>query len=543
MDALHIEEGPYHDQIFNCLVDQIGLEKRLLIDDEKQAEEYIHNVNGRMAYNNPDIKDMITAKGTVLQWKNSVRLSAPTKYKNPRGNLKADANMHENLDGLKNGIIDKKEERKNIIQRLAEVKQHDRGQRDTLAAVSTDIKDLTMRRREAARKMKNSENELSELQENEAVDTSKYEDEISELKASIVDLDRNIGDYENQLTDNKAKLKELKKSRDEANQKKGDLDEKTAKLHEKLDKVLRSAESNEKQLAKLRQNCSKAEKNLVDTTEKKDGAINALNKCTETAVSESEKYIKDWDENPIPIGKKDNRKKVEAEAQAHKEDLERGKREVGLSGLTLSVAMDRYTKAKELFSDQKQNYILLKKNLADFKDDVSIRTNAFKQHRKRNGEIVDTYFGRYLSDKGFEGNCLITHEVPQKKIKASLKLETKIGGARNAEVTTDVRQLSGGERSFTTLCLLLALGHVIDTPFRVMDEYDVFLDELARKVTLIQLQDYASNAKQRGKQFIIITPNNLKDINTSKTCKIHRLKDPERRAATGLQQQVMPMDS
>ena len=45
----------------------------------------------------------------------------------------------------------------------------------------------------------------------------------------------------------------------------------------------------------------------------------------------------------------------------------------------------------------------------------------------------------------------------------------------------DVRQLSGGERSYTTLCLLLALGHVIEAPFRLMDEYDVFLDEISRQ--------------------------------------------------------------
>jgi chromosome segregation ATPase len=44
--------------------------------------------------------------------------------------------------------------------------------------------------------------------------------------------------------------------------------------------------------------------------------------------------------------------------------------------------------------------------------------------------------------------------------------------------------LSGGERSFTTLSLLLALGESLETPFRVMDEFDVFLDPIARKIAL-----------------------------------------------------------
>jgi chromosome segregation ATPase len=33
--------------------------------------------------------------------------------------------------------------------------------------------------------------------------------------------------------------------------------------------------------------------------------------------------------------------------------------------------------------------------------------------------------------------------------------------------TNDVKALSGGERSFTTLSLLLALGENLETPFRV----------------------------------------------------------------------------
>ena len=41
---------------------------------------------------------------------------------------------------------------------------------------------------------------------------------------------------------------------------------------------------------------------------------------------------------------------------------------------------------------------------------------------------------------------------------------------------TDTMQLSGGEKTFTTLALLIAIGQVMETPFRVMDEFDVFMD-------------------------------------------------------------------
>ena len=49
---------------------------------------------------------------------------------------------------------------------------------------------------------------------------------------------------------------------------------------------------------------------------------------------------------------------------------------------------------------------------------------------------------------------------------------------------TDPKLLSGGERSYVTLSLLISLGECIECPFRVMDEFDVFMDAVSRKRAL-----------------------------------------------------------
>ncbi len=72
-----------------------------------------------------------------------------------------------------------------------------------------------------------------------------------------------------------------------------------------------------------------------------------------------------------------------------------------------------------------------------------------------------------------------------------------------------------------------------------MDEYDVFLDEIARRTTLDQLQTYAFLPQQRSRQFIIITPHKLNDVKTSSRIKVIKLSDPVRRSAHGLQQQTI----
>ncbi|CAM9439775.1 unnamed protein product [Hapterophycus canaliculatus] len=96
----------------------------------------------------------------------------------------------------------------------------------------------------------------------------------------------------------------------------------------------------------------------------------------------------------------------------------------------------------------------------------------------------------------------------------------------DASQCSDVKLLSGGERSFATLALLLALGQSHECPFRVMDEFDVFMDAMSRNIAIKQVVDFAR--KDSSRQFILITPQDLSSVTASDTCKIIKMKPPRK---------------
>jgi chromosome segregation ATPase len=153
------------------------------------------------------------------------------------------------------------------------------------------------------------------------------------------------------------------------------------------------------------------------------------------------------------------------------------------------------------------------------RDDLKVRRKRWKNFRKHIATMTNHTFGEMLNKKGSTGHVDFDHK--NKSLGLTVQKDSN-----EASQTSDVKALSGGERSFTTLSLLLALGENLETPFRVMDEFDVFLDAVSRKIALTTLVEVASAMVHR--QFIFITPQDLSRLTPGPGLKIIKMRAPDR---------------
>jgi len=160
------------------------------------------------------------------------------------------------------------------------------------------------------------------------------------------------------------------------------------------------------------------------------------------------------------------------------------------------------------------------------KNSLSSRLAKWQEFRRHIALRCKLVFQYHLSNRGYYGKVLFDHQ----KETLQLKVQTDEQAATQGNADKDPRSLSGGEKSFSTICLLLSLWDSIGCPLRCLDEFDVFMDAVNRRMSMRMMIDTA-NASDK-KQYILITPQDMTNIVIGNTVRVHRMPDPERGQGT-----------
>ncbi|KAF2858531.1 P-loop containing nucleoside triphosphate hydrolase protein [Piedraia hortae CBS 480.64] len=225
----------------------------------------------------------------------------------------------------------------------------------------------------------------------------------------------------------------------------------------------------------------------------------------------------------VPIGAGLTPQVIDERLERLTQDLRRQERELGGTHEELRLA---YENAKLDHSRAKRAY----DEMASFRDALlhalGYRRMRWEMFQKHISVRARCQFRYLLSERNFRGNLLINH---QEKL---LDIAVEPDLSRRSDAGREARTLSGGEKSFSTICLLLSIWEAMGSPIRCLDEFDVFMDNVNRATSMGLMIQAARRSV--GRQFILITPQSMNNVEMGDDVKVHKMSDPERG------QQVLP---
>lgn len=289
-------------------------------------------------------------------------------------------------------------------------------------------------------------------------------------------------------------------------------------------------------LAGLRKDVDGMKARLKEAKSRADETRSALVKLKARREKEHERYVnlrvrgallgfrRELVEKEISSLKSDLRRarrelrelEAEAEGVGPKLETERKPREVldeirvvnaqlaGLADVSSDVEK-MYRSYRDLLKELREKAEVAAANREKALEELEVRKGRWSEGlRKLLREVRETY-GEILKRVDAIGGVRLIN--PQDIDDAGLEL---LVGFRGAEPQTlDAYTQSGGERSTSIMCFLLALQQHIKSPIRAIDEFDVHMDPRNRETMMKQLLGLMEGTDA---QYLVITPGRLVDV-------------------------------
>ncbi|KAM0511765.1 hypothetical protein ACHAPE_009555 [Trichoderma viride] len=191
-------------------------------------------------------------------------------------------------------------------------------------------------------------------------------------------------------------------------------------------------------------------------------------------------------------------------------------------GATDQQIYDRAIEARTRYEDVMKKTRDVDETISSLKQAIEHRLHLWRQFQRQISARIRIQFSYLLSERGFRGKIDLDHRARRVNIQIEPDKTRKHSSGRNTKT------LSGGEKSFSSICMLLSVWEAIGSPIRCLDEFDVFMDNVNRAISTNMLVDAARRSVSR--QYILITPNAIEGrAKLDKDVKIIRLTDPRQR--------------
>ncbi|KAL0078931.1 P-loop containing nucleoside triphosphate hydrolase protein [Phycomyces blakesleeanus] len=472
-----------------------NIEKTLLMDDRREAD--------KVMYNPPrNVNICFTKDCQSVGARSGMRTESLQQYKGPP-RFKKDVGSE---------IVKAREDGIKFAARAAELKTEQNALRQEIQGIEASLSEIeNAEYANEGAKVKVSR-EIARLKEEEIdegpqnIDAYVQEKENCEnqvkLWAGQFSVCKKVEkETKEVLSTLQAQLDEIEKGESEASRRLYDLQEDLDKLDNlRLNerRVLKSVEDYIIQLIDKIENEKKRLEDLESTCKEwiSQAIVDYPNRVETTESLESlQRKIAHLDEA---------RRRKEEEVGATLEEVESEAKD------TLTAWHDAKVSIKRIDELIKKMNTALKDRMKNWDDFYMYITLAAKGH-----------FAYYLHKRGDTGQLRFDQKKETLEIKVSTGDQVRKGSKRQK----DSRSLSGGEKSFSQISLLLALWQGISSPIICLDEFDVYMDAVNRKQSMKMIIDSASD---NSSQYILITPQDASNMTPGPFVTVHRLADPKR---------------
>lgn len=488
--------------VFFTLIDTNNMEREVLYQDEEKAKDAVRDTKVANSY------FLFDSRGA-------------NRYSGNSGNLKLDPVIYnKNGDKLSRGQQVTAEEISRIDQQI----EKDQKERHALVRKSRDLKMKEDYAREERRKAL-------------AIQIRTIGKEVNILEAKIFKINDQLKDDgdEGKITAFEEKIEECKdlisKKKEimqgvqsELVKLKAEYDQQRRKMQKytKSRNIAIAAEEDSKEFLKefdiqgaqlssnldhYRISIAKREKAIEDIEDKKR---TTEEKRDELKVEAQEKCSRE----EVPITENDSRESITNEYVYVQNAVAEAEKNMGRSYQEIQQEL---LSSKQLKDSLEETLSDLDKTERTLDDDLANRFSYMNTTINKSINEATASFEESLALRGFTGEL---------KFGFGDKTLTMLVKTPGDKQMRTVESLSGGEKSFTQIALLLAIWRVMDSRIRGLDEFDVFMDSINRTISirllLSQLRMYPKS------QSIFITPQditNVKDLDRPDV-KIHQMHSP-----------------
>eukprot|EP00283_Hemiselmis_rufescens_P009720 CAMPEP_0173420232 /NCGR_PEP_ID=MMETSP1357-20121228/1809_1 /TAXON_ID=77926 /ORGANISM="Hemiselmis rufescens, Strain PCC563" /LENGTH=1160 /DNA_ID=CAMNT_0014383007 /DNA_START=59 /DNA_END=3537 /DNA_ORIENTATION=- len=364
-------------------------------------------------------------------------------------------------------------------------------------------------------------------QEMSKVEKKKAEEEAKEQQDEEAEYMVEVGVVERELL---KRQEDVDKKEQEALPALDEEVEKQKELASEAEKVFKEAK---KEADKIEEDAKSLKKNDVEVNKGKNDAERDLVRLEQKIATKR----KDIEEKDQAKRHKEGELETSMEAMSDvgdKVDTDRSRREVSkeIDGLSkhLEKRQQQSSKRADEVSRRYKEALVRKeaqeKACGEYEGLMKGLMEGWKHRNKRRkvrqrevGLHVGTLFDDLLGVKNFSGRLVLDHKGhTMQPVVYTSRGHGRRGGDPEVGKT---KELSGGERSISTLCLVLALAQASETPLVVLDEFDVFMDEANRATSLLIL---VNQRRHEASQTILVSPHSTAILPDAPD--IHKFKMP-----------------